>query len=157
MRRIAIILVLGALVIAGGRWYASRDDGPFKLPEPKPTTIAALGRVKRPPMHDCTASLWGKCFDYVNVWCQAPCATYRVRGVVVSIKRLHDRAYGGYLLVLRDGDATIAGRIGMLGRVRVGDRVRASGVLFFPTPRGRDGDHTPNGAELSPVLDLRRG
>lgn len=150
-----MILALGALVIAGGRWYASRDDGPFKLPEPTPTTIAALGRVERPATHTCD---WGgECFDYEGGWCQAPCTTYSVQGSVISIKPIHDRAQGRFVVVLREGGATIAARAERLGIVRVGDRVGASGVLFFPLPRGRDGKHAPNGAELSPVLSLRRG
>lgn len=154
MRRIAVILILGALVIGGARawvWW-HEDEAPFRLATPTPTTIATLGRVERPPTHPCNL---GECFDYVGGWCQAPCDTYRVRATLDSVERPTRPPFYGWVIVLRDGDASIAGRVMHKPRMHVGDRVRVSGVLFFPTPRGRDGGHSANGAELSPVLDLR--
>lgn len=112
---------------------------------PQEVTIHEIGSVKKPDG-----------VTYVGGWCQAPCARYTVHGTVVSLRRSTWYPYDGYVVVLRDGDDTIAARFQREPLERVGDRVLVSGVLFFPTPRGRDGGNTPNGAELSPALTEER-
>ena len=152
--KLAVLALLWIVLFAGYWVGTTREPSPFRLAKPKPATIRELGEVKPPPAHPCDAGFAGECFDYVGGWCQAPCATYRVPGTLVSVERISDRALGLYLLVLRDGDVTIAGRAMRKPTAHVGDRVRVSGVLFFPRPRDRDGQHLPNGAELSPVLSV---
>jgi hypothetical protein len=152
-----VLLALTIGVVAGyalATVYDSthRDDA-FRLAEPKPTTIRALGHVKRPPKRPCDLAQDG-CFDYVGGWCQAPCDTYSARATLVSVTHLKRPPFYGWLLVLRDGTASIAARVMSKPKAKPGDRVRVSGVLFFPTPRDRDGRHAPNGAELSPVLTI---
>lgn len=153
MRRFGPAFLIVIPIVVFVAWHRHDEHQAFRLAKPTPTTIAALGRVGRPGTHACD---FGECFDYVDVWCQAPCATYSAEGTIVSIKRVRDRAYGGFVLVLRDGSATIAARARLFRKWEPGDRVRVSGVLFFPTPSGRDGGNLPNGAELSPVLALAR-
>lgn len=143
-------LVLG---LGGGAaaWVFGGGGSEFRLAEPAPTTVRDLGRIVRPPTHACEQ---GSCFSYLGGWCQSPCSTYRVRATLVSVKPINDRNFGGYLVVLRDGRATIVGRLFRRPAARVGDQVSVSGVLFFPSPRDRDGKHAANGAELSPVLTM---
>lgn len=152
MRRFGSAFLVVIPIVAFVAWHRHGEHHAFRLAVPTPTTIRALGRVERPPTHTCN---WGgECFDYVDVWCQAPCATYRVSGTLVSVARPVRPPSYGWVIVLRDGDASIAGRVMRRPRAHVGDRVRVSGVLFFPSPRGRDGGHSANGAELSPVLGV---
>lgn len=151
MRRFAPAALIVIPIVVFVAWHRHGERHAFRLAEPMPTTIRALGQVERPREHSCTASISGKCFDYVGDWCQAPCATYRVSGTVVRVRRV-DHWQTLWVMVLRDGGASIAARVLRKPRVHPGDRVRVSGVLFFPTPRGRDGGHSANGAELSPVL-----
>lgn len=163
-RRHRNLLVAAAIgvccILAGfglvGVWRDVTDSGPFRLKPPKATTIAALGVVPPPPTHDCANGTWGRCFGYLGGWCQAPCATYSVTGTVVSVRRATWRPYYGWVVLIRDGDETVAGRFSQgAPHVRPGQRARVSGVLYFPTPRGRDGGNLPNGGELSPVLEIR--
>lgn len=154
MRRFGPAFLIVIPIVALVAWHRHGEHHSFRLAEPKPTTIRALGRVQRPPKHPCDIAQDG-CFDYVGGWCQAPCTTYRVRATLVSVAHPRRPPFYGWVIVLRDGDASIAARMISKPHAHVGDRVRVSGVLFFPTPRGRDGGHSANGAELSPVLDLR--
>lgn len=145
---VVVCLIVGSLV---DREFRGDHEG-FRLAAPKPTTIAVLGLVPPPETHSCDNGIFGRCFDYLGGWCQAPCATYIVRATVVSVEPATSPP--DYVVVLRDGDETIAGRVQYKPSVRRGDNVLVSGVLFFPTPRGRDGGTVPNGAELSPILAI---
>lgn len=150
-RTVAIFCLAVACLLAGAfvGWRRHEGGGPFRLSEPTATTIAALGKVKRPPTHPCDSL--GDCYDYLGGWCQAPCSTYVVQGEVVSVRRVRDRGLPLYAIVLSDGDASIVARILRKPKAKPGARVSVSGVLFFPA-RERDGHHAANGAELSPVI-----
>lgn len=153
---VGIGVALLALLVTG-EGDLRRSDAPFRLAKPKAATIRELGQVKGPKTHECRDDegyAMGGCFDYVGGWCQAPCTTYSVLGTVVSVRRLTGmRSFGNSLVVLRDGGATIAARARLSRKWRAGDRVRVSGVLFFPRSR-RDGAYAPNGAELSPLYAM---
>lgn len=147
MRRWAVTaaaLLVGLGIGAAVGYHREHRAATFRLAPPTASTIRALGLVRAP---------YGRA--YLGGWCQAPCATYTVRGTVVSVQRSTWYPGYGYVLVLRDGATMIAGRMNDRPDVRAGDQVQVSGVLFFPTPPGRDGGNTVNGAELSPIYRLQ--
>lgn len=154
MRRFgpAFLIVIPLVVLVA--WHRHGEHHPFRLAEPRPASISELGRVAGPKPHDCRDDEgyqpFGACYVYVGGWCQAPCTPYRVRGTVVSIRRL-DAWTTLWKVVLRDQGSEIVARTLSKPRARVGSRVTVAGVLFFPHPP-RDGRHARNGAELSPVL-----